>query len=684
MTPALFGVLILDRDPYVFADLPGLAQAWLQDAGGFAFVGLCVYLLYALRMPAEQVASARARAGVTSWMLAMTVVALGFYALAAFLLVTGKGVDTVNVKVYSTDPGMYIKYVPPKLTWDRQPLALTLGGLAALAGIMQPFVMSLLKIRATRLWALTLLGFKEAIRMHLFWVFLLALIPSFFPAKWFVPIKPEDELRSTLAITSFFMNFVLLVPAAVLAAFSIPNDIRNQNIYTIVTKPVERFEILLGRFVGYVGMMTLALAIMVAASWVLIRSAGVDERAKDETFKARVPLRGKLAFQSRRVDFVGTNVGREFDYRKYIAGDPASPQRALWSFAELPRGLAGADREYVPCEFTFDIFRMTKGVENRGVDIVVRFTTWQSPQVPPGADSKDPNWKWADPERERQYQEEAKRLVREFRKLPAAEDVNPAATLARARPGTPEWAIVNELTEKFGYYERTGKEIDDYHPHDVAIPVGLLRNALQPGLKADAKGVAPPRLQVSVKCQSAGQMLGMAEGDLYLIEGVRTFDENYFKASVGLWCRMTILIGLAVVMSTYLTAVISLVGAALLFVCGYGIEHIADMSSGQSYAGGPLRAMSSLLKAEMPTAQPDPNSVFTGILGRGDAGFSWLTRRFINMIPDVESFAWTTYVAEGFNVPIECLVMNVLVTAAYLLPWFVLGYYLMRSREVAA
>ena len=49
------------------------------------------------------------------------------------------------------------------------------------------------------------------------------------------------------------MNILLLFPAALLAAFSIPNDIKNQNIYTIVTKPVERFEIVLGRFLGYLG-----------------------------------------------------------------------------------------------------------------------------------------------------------------------------------------------------------------------------------------------------------------------------------------------------------------------------------------------------------------------------------------------------------------------------------------------
>ena len=59
-------------------------------------------------------------------------------------------------------------------------------------------------------------------------------------------------------------------------------------------------------------------------------------------------------------------------------------------------------------------------------------------------------------------------------------------------------------------------------------------------------------------------------------------------------------------------------------------------------------------------------------------------RRFLNLVPDVYGYTWTSFVQEGFNIPFESLVMNLVVTVGYLLPWFILGYYLMRSREVAA
>src|SRR4051812_17403437 len=120
MTAPLFGLLIVDRDPLTLGDLPGLAQAWLMDAGGFAMLGLAAYLLYALRLPKEQQVSARDRAGVSGVMLGAAVAAILCYAVYGFLLFTGKGAG--EVKQYVSDPGAYRKYEPPKLDLHAQPV----------------------------------------------------------------------------------------------------------------------------------------------------------------------------------------------------------------------------------------------------------------------------------------------------------------------------------------------------------------------------------------------------------------------------------------------------------------------------------------------------------------------------------------------------------------------------------
>ncbi|MGL6096711.1 MAG: hypothetical protein ACRC7O_13055, partial [Fimbriiglobus sp.] len=439
------------------------------------------------------------------------------------------------------------------------------------------------------------------------------------------------------------------------------------------------------RFFGYVVLMSIALFGMTLVGWGLIFLAKLDEKAAAETYMARMPVRGGLAFASRNRAFEGTNVGREFDYRKYIAGDPASPQRAVYLFNEIPSGLTSG-RDAVPCEFTFDIFRMTKGEENRGVDVEVRVASHQCPQVPP-SEPRDGQWKWADREKERQYQDDARAEVEKLGRGRA--DRNPAAVLAAAAPGTPAWEAANRLAEKYGFFEITGKEVFDYHPDKIDVPVGLFRNALAVEVKPDANGNVPPPVRVFVKCSTAGQMLGVAEGDLYFLENDPKpshwmFAQNYMKSAVGLWCRVVLVIGLAVCCSTYLAGVISFLATGFLFLAGTASEHLTDLASGRSFVGGPFRAMNQLLEAKQATMPLDENSPLTKAGDWLDQVFAWLVRRFINMVPDVDAYSWTHFVSEGFNIPFEFLVMDLVVLTGYLIPWFILGFYLIRSREVAA
>ncbi len=60
-------------------------------------------------------------------------------------------------------------------------------------------------------------------------------------------------------------------------------------------------------------------------------------------------------------------------------------------------------------------------------------------------------------------------------------------------------------------------------------------------------------------------------------------------------------------------------------------------------------------------------------------------RFFQYILPDVDVFDWTDYVAEGFNIStVHIVLLSLVLMAAYLLPCALVAYYLMRSREVAS
>ena len=73
-----------------------------------------------------------------------------------------------------------------------------------------------------------------------------------------------------------------------------------------------------------------------------------------------------------------------------------------------------------------------------------------------------------------------------------------------------------------------------------------------------------------------------------------------------------------------------------------------------------------------------------GIATVSDEGARRFIRLLLNVVPDVDSSDLMAYVAEGFNIgPAQIIVTSILVFG-YVAPWFLLGYYLMKWREIAS
>src|SRR5262249_48254581 len=143
------------------------------------------------------------------------------------------------------------------------------GGFALVAVII-PIVAALFRrIRVQRIWALARVALKEALRKRVILVFA-AIVIIFLFADWFVSFKPEDHICHYVLVVYLPISILFLLTAGLLGAFSIPSDVKNQSIHTIVTKPVEKFEIVLGRFLGYGILLTVGLAVVACLSLIYV------------------------------------------------------------------------------------------------------------------------------------------------------------------------------------------------------------------------------------------------------------------------------------------------------------------------------------------------------------------------------------------------------------------------------
>src|SRR5262249_4757641 len=158
-----------------------------------------------------------------------------------------------------------------------------------------------------------------------------------------------------------------------------------------------------------------------------------------------------------------------------------------------------------------------------------------------------------------------------------------------------------------------------------------------------------PQLEVSVKCENHGQYVGMAKYDFYILAAERTFSGNFVKGAVGLWMRLCLVIGLAVVLSTYLSGIIAWLFTMFLYVAGSLQEFIRSLVQNTSAGGGPMESFIRMVKHESLVTPLDTTPGYRLAVG-ADQFYRIALRFFQYVLPDVDVFDWTDYVAEGFNI----------------------------------
>lgn len=659
----LFAVLVIEREPSKWSELGSALQSWLDVAGGFALFGLCVYFLYRTVLwlvGHVSEGSTQPLAPVprdTFNLFCGAAIAFGLWAL------------------------FFLPIVPSVVALKLQHILQTVGGACALLAVLLPPLKNLYRLRWRRIWALARLSFKEAVhRNKVYWA-PTAFILIFLFAGWFLPYKPEDQVRNYVRVVYWAMSPLLLLTAGLLAAFSIPADLRQQTMHTIVTKPVERFEIVLGRCLGFILLMSLVLFGLTALSLVYV-ARGIDREAAQESYKARVPVFGDLEVSD------SENVGREWDYRKYITGG-ANNQRAIWTFTSVPTSFADREHGTVPCEFYFDIFRTHKGRENRGVRCSFFFENWQYDVTRQNDYTEDRAWvldrqsaALTDADVRAQAQRENWPADKTQRRLEIAQELRPI--IARLRDD-PERSLderiaslMNPLAQRYGYHELRSKEIFDYHTLSVATPTGLFKNRGQ-------KPANDPRpaLTIRMRCEDQAQYLGVAKHDLYLLDREGSFALNFFKGALGLWCRICLVIVVAVALSTYFTGVISLLTTLLLYLGGLLIGFIAGVAAGKEVGGGPLESLIRLIGSTKLASELE-QTPFVRLALMLDEVFRFFLKLLLHIFPNVERFDLTGYVSQGFDIPVgQLLVDDFIPLLAYTIPWLILGFYMIRSREIA-
>jgi len=130
-------------------------------------------------------------------------------------------------------------------------------------------IIDLAKISPRRVIGLSGLAVREAFRRHV-WIVLAIYVLVLMFAGWMLSSDSPEPAKLYLSFVLQATTYLLILVALFLAALSLPIDIKNHTIYTVVTKPVRASEILLGRLIGFTIVGTMLLLVMAVASYVFV------------------------------------------------------------------------------------------------------------------------------------------------------------------------------------------------------------------------------------------------------------------------------------------------------------------------------------------------------------------------------------------------------------------------------
>lgn len=553
-----------------------------------------------------------------------------------------------------------------------------------------------------RTMSMARLAVKESVRRNVLVVFAVFAVILLF-ASWYLDVESDNPSRLYLSFVLKATNFMLILLAIFLSAFSLPNDIRNKTIYTIVTKPVRPWEIIFGRIVGFMVICSVLLAAMSLFSYVFVRRGihhrhDIDvasiEKMTDET-------RGRTAREKfHRHDFeISTDGLGETDARRghfhRVEIDPGNSE----GLAE--RGIVGPPEgallARVPIHGEVRFLLRNGQPSPKGINVgkewfyrgyieggtlcagIFRFRDLKSRDFPDGLPLE--------------------MTIRVFRTYVGEIERGILGSILVRNPNPALWSQ-QEMTTTSGVDADTAVESEeipitatDFTPFKMTIPRRINARMASDGTYREVDMFESlthnGEIEIVIRCAERNQYYGLAATDLYIRAADRMFWFNFVKSFLTMWFQLLVVISFGVMFSTFLNGPVAMLTTLGSIVMGYFSKTIVGVATGKLEGGGPGEAAIRLLSQKNLTDEMGgglPLQILQGI----DSAILLVMRGFSFLMPNFRDYAehgginTVRFVASGFDIPLNLLGQHALIALGYSLVTACAAYYFLKTKEIAA
>jgi len=531
----------------------------------------------------------------------------------------------------------------------------------------------LLSISPRRILALAWLAAQESLRRRVligFAVFVLILLF----AGWFLDSKSTAPAALYLSFVLTATATLVLVMALLLSVFSLPADFKTKTIYTIVTKPVRPGEIVLGRILGFSVIGTVMLAVMGVLSYffvirVLDHSHEVDVaslKAAPNAVQGEQLGRTTSAQGHRHNVTIHEDGSGETDVVQghwHMVQSETKDGKTIYTMGSPQDMLSARVPKYGTLRFKD---RAGQG-SSRGVNVG---NEWKYRSFVEGGTLAAAVWTFSDITPE-QFPDALplEMTVRVFRSYKGEIEKGILGSLVVKNPKTGRSSAIQTFTAKDTYIDQ--RTI----PRKLTDPAGKTIDLFD-DLVADGE------LEIWLQCLDGQQYFGVAQADLYLRSRDGSFTMNFVKCYLGIWVQMLVVTAFGVMFSTFLSGPVAMLATLALVVLGFFRDFVFDVAQGTVVGGGPVESLVRLLKQQNVTTQMEPG-LTRDVVQSMDSVFLTLMTAVTSMVPDFNKFSNVDYLAHGFDIPPDVVLVQFGTAVGFVAAVFAIGYFFLRTREVA-
>lgn len=229
-----------------------------------------------------------------------------------------------------------------------------------------------------RVWAIALNTFREAIRKRLLYGLLVVVALFQLLALFLGEMSLHEEAKVARDIGLACVSFFGSITAIILGVLLLYGEIQRKTIHTILAKPIERHEFVLGKYAGMAITLTIVAAAFVLSMWFMLTLAGVpfDGALARASVLAWFEILGVAAVAVFFSSFSTPVLSGIFSAAIWLAGrvTPELRYAASTSKTGWIREFAGIGLEIVP---DFHVFSVSGSqVDGQHVSVNGTFVTW--------------------------------------------------------------------------------------------------------------------------------------------------------------------------------------------------------------------------------------------------------------------------------------------------------------------